>query len=146
MRKSEKDLKEMTEHIARLEVETRSNYNDGWLSEHYRTELRKANANYAKKLAESESAPERTVYEQQIELANPEALLADGFEKALIGYEAAGCCAVYCYQRCMEILMERDGMTHEEAHEFMEFNVVSARMGDFTPMFVSIFAPEHIAD
>tara|TARA_R100000008_G_scaffold44245_1_gene25714 strand:- start:1227 stop:1667 length:441 start_codon:yes stop_codon:yes gene_type:complete len=146
MRKSEQDLKNMEAEIATLKIEANSPYNDGWLSEHYRKELDKSNAEYAKSLSEGESAPERTVYEQQIELANGDALLADGFEKALIGYEAAGSRAVYCYQRCMEILMERDNMTQEEAHEFMEFNVVSAYVGDFTPLFVSIFAPEQIGD
>jgi len=33
--------------------------------------------------------------------------------------------------------MKRDGMTEHEAHEFMEFNVVSAFVGEFTPLFIN---------
>ena len=75
----------------------------------------------------------------QIADINSEALLADGFDNALIGYDAAGACAVYDYDKCMTVLIDRDGMSYEEAHEFMEFNVVSAYVGDFTPIFIHTF-------
>ena len=39
----------------------------------------------------------------------------------------------------MNVLMERDGMTKDEAHEYMEFNVVSAYVGEFSPSFVHIY-------
>ena len=72
------------------------------------------------------------------------ALLADGFEDALIGY-----CdppfegldyfiAVYDRDKCIEILMKRDGMEYDKAVEFFEFNVVGAHMGPGTPAFVTI--------
>lgn len=32
--------------------------------------------------------------------------------------------------------MERDGMTHEDAMEFYEFNIVGAWMGNGTPIFM----------
>ena len=80
---------------------------------------------------------------EQIAELNSEALFADGFDDALIGYNANSFCAVYDYDKCMEILMQpsltSDKMTREEAHEFMEFNVVSAYVGDFTPSFVHTF-------
>ena len=66
---------------------------------------------------------------------NPDALFADGFDAAIIGYDA-NCTVVYDYDKCMEILMERDSMTEHEAHEYMEFNVVNAYVGDFTPIFI----------
>ena len=66
---------------------------------------------------------------------NPEAKFADGFDAAIIGYDA-NCTVVYDYDKCMEILMERDSMTEHEAHEYMEFNVVNAYVGDFTPIFI----------
>ena len=66
---------------------------------------------------------------------NPDALFADGFDAAIIGYDA-NCTVVYDYDKCMEILMERDSMTEHEAHEHMEFNVVNAYVGDFTPIFI----------
>ena len=72
---------------------------------------------------------------------NPEALFADGFDDALIGYDASSFCAVYDYRKCLNVLIARDDkplwdMTLEQAHEYMEFNVVSAYVGDFTPIFV----------
>lgn len=72
---------------------------------------------------------------------NPEALLADGFEDAFIGI-ARRCSqpslAVYDYTKGVEILMQRDGMSEEEAVEWMEFNVVGAWVGEHTPIwFVS---------
>jgi len=76
---------------------------------------------------------------EQIADLNPETLFADGFDRALIGYNATSFCAVYDYDKCMTVLIERDGMSYEEAHEHMEFNVVSAYVGDFTPSFVHTF-------
>ena len=76
---------------------------------------------------------------EEVAEANPDALFADGFDEAIIGYEATGACAVYDYNKCLKVLMERDDMTYPEAHEHMEFNVVSAYVGDFTPSFVHIY-------
>ena len=67
---------------------------------------------------------------------NPEAVFADGFDAAIIGYDANCTVVVYDYSKCMKILMERDNMPDHEAHEYMEFNVVGAYAGDFTPIFI----------
>jgi len=70
---------------------------------------------------------------------NPEALVADGFSEAYIGYAAqfnAPPLAVYDSDKCVKILMERDGMDFDEALEFFEFNVLGAYMGKGTPMFL----------
>ena len=72
---------------------------------------------------------------------NEEMLLADGFEDALIGYvERFGCPTVALYDRekCIEVLMKRDGMTNEEANEFFEYNVIGAYVGENTPAFATI--------
>ena len=64
---------------------------------------------------------------------------ADGFDKAKIGVmRRAGQAdiVIYDYQRCVEILMEREGWTDEEAEEWMEYNVLSAWMGEGTPGFL----------
>ena len=69
---------------------------------------------------------------------NPEALLADGFDRALagIGYRCGlGPIAIYDRGRCIEILME-DGMTETQAEEFFSFNVEGAYMGEGTPLYV----------
>jgi len=72
---------------------------------------------------------------------NPEALLADGFEDALIGCGQQFTkppLAVYDWDKCVEVLKTREGMTHEEAIEWMDFNVTGAWMGEHTPLFVKL--------
>ena len=73
---------------------------------------------------------------EQVADINPDALFADGFDGAIIGYDAAGSCCVYDYDKCLKVLMERDDMIYPEAHEYMEFNVIGAYVGDFTPIFI----------
>ena len=73
--------------------------------------------------------------------ANPEALLADGFEEALMGYVetfSAAPIALYNRAKCIEILMKRDGMTDEEAEEFFCFKVSGAYVGESTPGFAGL--------
>lgn len=67
-------------------------------------------------------------------------LLADGFRDALIGWAKrpgdTDDIAIYDYDKCIRILMDRDGMEYSEAVEFMDFNVEGAWMGPDTPMFM----------
>lgn len=65
-------------------------------------------------------------------------LLADGFEDAYLGVcrRFTTYAALYDYARCVAILMERDGMTYDEAEEYMEFNVLGAYVGEATPVFL----------
>lgn len=75
----------------------------------------------------------------------PEALLAEGFDAALIGFvEGAGRDAVALYDRekCIEILMTRDGMSYSDALEYFDFNVIGAYMGEHTPLFATILREE----
>ena len=65
-------------------------------------------------------------------------ILADGFELAFLGcgYSFNGAYAIYSLSNCLEILMQRDGMTFDEAEEFFEFNVIGAFVGDRMPVFL----------
>ncbi len=66
-------------------------------------------------------------------------LLADGFEDAFIGYitrVGKPVMAVYSYDVAVGILRDRDGMTEEEASEYIDFNVVGAWVGEGTPGFL----------
>jgi hypothetical protein len=78
-------------------------------------------------------------YLDDISETNPQALKADGFDDAIIGI-ATRCAQkdliAYDVPKCLTILMERDGMTEEEAQEFFDFNVVGAWVGDNTPIFI----------
>jgi len=128
--------------IANLEVQANSPYNDGWTAQHYKSELAFATAKLSERLAEDDSDANEAISDERREViagVNSEALFADGFDDAIIGYDASGACAVYDYKRCVDILMKRDNMDLHEAHEYMEFNVISAYVGDYTPIFVHRF-------
>ena len=73
---------------------------------------------------------------------NEDALTADGFEDAFLGIcEQFGRppVAAYDLNACIKLLVERDGMSHEGAVEFFDFNVVGAWMGESTPVFVTLW-------
>lgn len=81
---------------------------------------------------------------EQIAAINGDALLADGFEAALIGYtngDFGDVVAVYDHAKCIEILME-DGLTEEDAIEHMSFNVTGGYVGPGTPIWIHIFKEE----
>ena len=68
-------------------------------------------------------------------------LFADGFDYAIIGvgdsmYPQYNSRIVYDYNMCEEVLQIRDGMTREEANEFMEYNVTGAYVGPLGPVFL----------
>lgn len=70
-------------------------------------------------------------------------LKIDGFDEAIIGpamvWDKAGCLRgviVYDAERIRETLMKRDGMTSEEAREYIEFNIECAYVGPHTPVLV----------
>ena len=68
---------------------------------------------------------------------NPDVVTWDGFDAAVVGI---GCrCSkdtlvVYDYDKMVRILMKHDKMDHEEAVEFLDFNVVGAWVGKHTPI------------
>lgn len=77
---------------------------------------------------------------EELAESNPEALFADGFDDALVGI-ARRCgqpdLAIYDYELGVKVLMDRDGMSEEEAIEYMEFNVVGAWVGPNTPIWMA---------
>lgn len=81
---------------------------------------------------------------ERIREIDEEILLADGFEDALIGVVTIfnKTVALYDYGACIEILM-RDGISHEEAVEHLEFNVIGAYVGEYTPGFATILKEGH---
>lgn len=73
---------------------------------------------------------------EELKELNPEALLIDGFDEALIGISrrcSQPALAVYDTQKIAEIL-QGEGMTHAEAHEYIDFNIAGAWMGEHTPI------------
>ena len=72
-----------------------------------------------------------------LELREP-VLKADGFDDAVIGI-GSRCgqpdLVVYDAEKCVEVL-QKQGMTLEEAEEYFEFNVAGSWMGPHTPIFM----------
>lgn len=71
----------------------------------------------------------------------PDVLIADGFDKAIMGIvERSGMNPVVLYNKnkCIDIMVKRDGMTEEEAIEFYYYNIVGSYMGEHTPCFAEI--------
>lgn len=70
---------------------------------------------------------------------NPEALQADGWDEAFIGYvERADQLPTACYSKAKIIeLSMRDGVSEEQAVEYFEYNINGAFVGEFTPFFLT---------
>lgn len=58
------------------------------------------------------------------------------YDSAIIGYDENSGRIVYDYEKMAEHLMDNDGMTYEEAVEFIDYNTVRAcpYMGDSAPI------------
>lgn len=69
-------------------------------------------------------------------------IVLDGYDDAILGPAYIWCNSeqievlVYDAEKIRKILMDRDGMTAEEAREFIEFNIECAYVGDDTPILV----------
>lgn len=67
-------------------------------------------------------------------------LRMDGFDDCCVGVvERFGMQPTFCYDTnlVIEKLMNRDGMSDEEAWEFFHVNQIGAWVGDGTPCFIS---------
>jgi len=71
-------------------------------------------------------------------------LRADGFDNAIIGLttlrNVKGNVLVYRIDKIIDNLMNRDGMSYEEASEYFELNIQRAYMGEGTPLYVHMGA------
>ena len=66
-------------------------------------------------------------------------ITADGFETAFVAVAFrynGNDIAVYDYDLCIDVLIDRDTMSVEEANEFMSYNVIGAYVGEETPLFI----------
>lgn len=77
---------------------------------------------------------------EALALIDDKMLFADGFDDAIMGYVERfrmGPVVLYDREKCIRVMMKRDGMTRDEANEFFEFNVIGAWMGESTPCFAT---------
>ena len=68
------------------------------------------------------------------ELADPEAIVWNEFDNAIVGVDNMGR-LVYDINKMISILVN-DDMTEEEAQEYLDFNVLSTYVGELTPVHV----------
>lgn len=68
----------------------------------------------------------------------PDALVADGYDSAIIGTACVRGTDVVVYSRRKIIKILMKSMSEEEAEEFFEFNIGHAYVGEATPVFVDL--------
>jgi len=76
--------------------------------------------------------------------ADEDILFADGFDEAIIGVvfvhnektNEKQTRVVYDTEQCLEVLMEDDKMSYDEASEYFDFNVAGAYVGEYTPLYL----------
>ena len=68
----------------------------------------------------------------------PEMLFADGYDEAIAGtiWDGERTRVVYKVEKILNILMERDEMTYDEASEYFDFNIAGSHMGVYTPLYL----------
>jgi hypothetical protein len=79
---------------------------------------------------------------EEIEEINPDALLCDGFDEAIIGMAERinlGPIVAYDVDKMLEIMVERDGMSYEDAMEYFDYNILGAWMGENTPVYIQTY-------
>jgi len=66
-------------------------------------------------------------------------LIADGLDEAIVGevssFGRQGT-ILYSVQKIIDILVERDGMTPDEAYEYYQFNIAGSYLGPGMPNFL----------
>lgn len=69
------------------------------------------------------------------------AIILDGLDYAIIGITQEfgnGPRILYSKNKILQILQERDGMTHTEAEEFYDYNILGLYAGEQNPIFLDI--------
>jgi len=80
--------------------------------------------------------PTKSIRKTLVELTgDPELLFADGFDYAIVGVDINTNRVVYSHGLMMEQLV-LDGMSADDALEHLDFNVVSAYVGERTPIYI----------
>lgn len=81
------------------------------------------------------------VREKLVSSYGDDLLFADGFDSCIIGVSVGWYSGrvVYDLQKTIETCVGEDGMTYGEAVEWIEFNTISAYVGEHTPIFIETF-------
>jgi hypothetical protein len=76
--------------------------------------------------------------QQAMKGSEDQTMIANGFEEAIIGLDTSGEVfrIVYDIDTIIQILMDRDGMTEEDALEHFSYNIQGSYVGEGTPLYV----------
>ena len=79
-----------------------------------------------------------TEYEHMTFIGGTEGEIAEFMSCAVGVISGAGLSDRLCYDydKCVQVFVERDGMSLEDAEEYFQFNVLGAYVGDRTPVFL----------
>ena len=83
---------------------------------------------------------EETIRDKLAEHFGDDLMFATNFDNAIIGVSMGISCGtkvVYDAEEMARTLVISEGMTEQEAWEYLEFNTFNAYIGDNTPIFVS---------
>jgi hypothetical protein len=60
--------------------------------------------------------------------------LFDGFDEAIIGVDSSTNRIIYSQSKIMNILIEKQDMSDEEAYDYYDFNIATLYFGENTPI------------
>ena len=88
------------------------------------------------------------IREKLVEHFGDDLLFADSFDDAIVGVSigVAGRRVVYDAERMANVLSKRQGITCEEAWEYLEYNTFGAYVGERTPLYVTREAVKQIIE
>lgn len=81
----------------------------------------------------------REKIDQYLKERDENTLLMDNLDEAFIGFSRRinePLLAVYSWEKIIETLVVRDGMSYDEAIEYADFNILGAWVGEQTPIIV----------
>ena len=80
------------------------------------------------------------IREKLVEHFSNDLLFADSFDNAIVGVAVGNDSGrvVYDAKQMVDILVQKENMSREEAWEFLEFNTFCAYVGERTPIYVNL--------
>jgi hypothetical protein len=70
----------------------------------------------------------------------------DGFDEAIIGYEPSSGRLIYDRDKMVMIAVEDMEMDHQDAIEYLEYNVWGAYVGELTPIYIELGSYDDVVD
>ena len=70
----------------------------------------------------------------------------DGYDEAIIGYEPNSGRLIYDRDKMIMISVEDMDMDHQDAVEYLEYNVWGAYVGELTPIYIELGSYDEIVD